>query len=97
MVNRREFHATTPKDIIYSQIERVLIARAEGKGALESLSLLSASLANLRDDKYEKRTATLVSNLHNGKDSKEAFYDWYEHLIWLLADKGIWVHGEETW
>ncbi len=79
----------TPEQIIYRQIERIHLLRANKLSAMESIFLLSGALKPLRTEEYDKKTKELVKNGSNM--GNEAFYEWYEILIEILSKNGYWL------
>ncbi len=84
-------HLLTPEQIIYRQIERIHILRANKLSATESIFLLSDILSPLRTPEYEEQTKNLIDSLNDGTDTDEAFHKWYESLIELLSKNGYWL------
>ncbi len=81
----------TPEQIIYRQIERIHILRANKMDAIESIFLLSGTLVPLRTPEYEEKTKHLVEEMKRGSTAEEAFYEWYETLIEILSKNGYWL------
>ncbi len=81
----------TPEQIIYRQIERIHILRANKLSATESIFLLSGALIPLRSEEYDEKAKKLVDSLNSGANTDEAFYEWYESLIELLSKNGYWL------
>ncbi len=84
-----EMLTDTPEQIIYRQIERIHLLRANKLSAMESIFLLSGALKPLRTEEYDKKTKELVKSGSNMGD--EAFYEWYEILIEILSKNGYWL------
>ncbi len=91
MLSDRPEQPLTPEQIIYRQIERIHLLRANKLSAIESIFLLSGALKPLRNEEYDKKTKKLVDSLNKGSNSDEAFYEWYEILIEVLSKNGYWL------
>ncbi len=89
MLSDRPEQPLTPEQIIYRQIERIHLLRANKLSATESIFLLSGALKPLRTEEYDKKTKELVEN--GSKIGDEAFYEWYEILIEILSKNGYWL------
>ncbi len=90
MASRGRDYVRGPEDILYNQIERVLRARFEGKGAKETLFSLADSIPDrLRTPELEKELAAV-------RDAPDSSFDhhfsgYYHALINLLDEKGFWL------
>lgn len=83
----------TPKALVYAQMDRVLIARAKGQGAMETLKGLTSMLGEWKDAEWYADMRAIAE-----KDSPlqdELVWSIVEATVRLLARHGLWPRSPE--
>jgi len=83
----------SPRQLIYAQLDRLLLARAEGKGGAETLSGIMSLIVPYKDeDWYDdmRQMASLAESHPN--DERVLLWHIVEAIIRLLDRNNLWVN-----
>lgn len=76
-----------PRQIIYNQVERILVLRINGSNALEAVNGLKIIVEPFKDSQYMEDLEDRPEDL----DDKEMFWHQFECIIKMLSRNRLWA------
>jgi hypothetical protein len=76
-----------PRQILYNQVERILVLRINGSSAFEAINGLKTMIEPYKDSQYTKDLEDRPEDL----DVKEMFWHQFECIIKLLSRNRLWA------